>query len=172
MNALMDVLKERKVETQSDFLVLDPAAYCIINNAYISWQNTTTTIDRLVVSIYGLFIIEVLDNVGRVYGDESSKYWTELKGSEKSRFNNPLQESYRKAQLLKNFLGLPASCFHFVVCFKEAGCKLQMPHPENVMIGSPTSHIESHKTRHIDVKRLPKLVAAIQRPFFESSRFL
>ena len=51
--------------------------YKVINNLLIQNNGYTTQIDHIVVSVYGIFVIETKTYQGWIYGGENSDYWTQ-----------------------------------------------------------------------------------------------
>jgi restriction system protein len=49
---------------------LDSEIYRSINNVTISTANGTTQIDHIIVSKYGIFVVETKNIKGWIYGDE------------------------------------------------------------------------------------------------------
>src|SRR2546422_962815 len=52
-------------------------------------------IDHLIVSPYGLFVIENKDRSGWIFGEESERNWTAVHFKNKYTFQNPLHQKYR-----------------------------------------------------------------------------
>lgn len=51
--------------------------YKVINNLLINNNGFTSQIDHVVISVYGIFVIETKAYKGWIYGSESSDYWTQ-----------------------------------------------------------------------------------------------
>ncbi len=74
---------------------LDKSKYIVINNIIIpSTSGRTTQIDHVVVSIYGLFVVETKNYRGWIVGDERSEYWTQVIYKRKEKLYNPLRQNY------------------------------------------------------------------------------
>ena len=70
--------------------------YRVINNLMLRTQSgSTTQIDHVVISQYGIFVIETKFYKGWIYGGENSEFWTQniygnkLESNQKS--NRPIQ---------------------------------------------------------------------------------
>lgn len=96
------VLGERKVS----FLLssLDRSEYKVINNLMIKAGSQTTQIDHVVVSPYGIFVIETKNYHGWIIGGEYSQYWYQIIYKRKERLYNPIRQNYGHIQVLKNVL--------------------------------------------------------------------
>lgn len=72
-----------------------PKEYKIYNNLLLqSSRNGTTEIDHVVVSPYGVFVIETKDYYGEVTGRRTEKQWVQNTGMEYKKFGNPLDQNY------------------------------------------------------------------------------
>lgn len=138
-------------------IVLDGKVYQDVNNVTIAVSDGTTQIDHIIVSRYGIFVIETKNFEGWIFGSADKPQWTQSIFGNKSTFQNPLRQNYRHIKSLEEFLGLPGHLFHSVVCFVGSTCVLKTSLPENVIQGEPFSYIKS-KT---DVLLLDSPVAEI-----------
>lgn len=73
---------------------LNKDKYLIINDVLIPTNNgTTAQIDHIVVSIYGIFVIETKNYNGWIFGSENSKNWTQVIYKTKNHFYNPIMQN-------------------------------------------------------------------------------
>lgn len=73
---------------------LDPNKYYVLHDVLIRHDKGTSQIDHIVVSNYGIFVIETKNYKGWIYGDDRSKYWTQVLYKRKEKFVNPLHQNY------------------------------------------------------------------------------
>lgn len=85
-------------------LMLDKDKYKLINDVYIDILGKTTQIDHIIVSDYGIFVIETKNYKGRIYGDEFSQYWTQVIYKRKDKLYNPIRQNYGHVEALKQVL--------------------------------------------------------------------
>ena len=84
---------------------LNPENYKIINNLNIKNGKETAQIDHLVVSNFGIFVIETKNLSGIIYGGESTNYWTQkFSNAHKEKFLNPIRQNDWHISVLKNIL--------------------------------------------------------------------
>lgn len=83
---------------------LDPAKYKVINNIILQAGNRTTQIDHVVVSNYGIFVIETKNYQGWILGNEFDDYWTQVIYKRKEKLHNPIRQNYGHIQALKEVL--------------------------------------------------------------------
>lgn len=83
---------------------LDPAKYKVVNNVMLKSGEKTTQIDHIVVSNFGIFVIETKNYQGWIIGDEYSEYWTQVIFKRKEKLYNPIRQNYGHIQALKALL--------------------------------------------------------------------
>jgi hypothetical protein len=91
--------------------------YRVINNILLQTDRGTTEIDHIVVSIYGIFVIETKDYYGYIVGDEHAKEWTKEVNGEIQTFYNPLRQNYGHVKALEKILNIPEYKFIPIVVF-------------------------------------------------------
>ncbi|KEO82622.1 NERD domain-containing protein [Tumebacillus flagellatus] len=113
---------------------LDGVAYRSLHNLLLprhqhepGQQDKTTQIDHVIVSLYGIFVLETKDYGGTIYGDDRRAQWTQYLGSKKSNFKNPLHQNYGHVQALKHLLHDMGEIkmFNFVVFTGRAKLKIE-----------------------------------------------
>lgn len=97
---------------------LDKRKYRILNDVMISDNmGGTTQIDHIVLSKYGIFVVETKNMRGWIYGDARSKTWTQVIYKKKTKFQNPFFQNYKHIVCLANATGVPKECFYHIVFF-------------------------------------------------------
>ena len=94
-----------------------PQNYYVFNDIYLFVNGRTVQIDHIIVSVYGIFVIETKNYSGWIYGSDSSEYWTENKYGKKYQFYSPLKQNYYHIISLKKLLGFQDNCFIPIVVF-------------------------------------------------------
>ncbi len=125
---------------------LDSKVYHLLKDVTIPCKNGTTQIDHVIVSVYGLFVIETKNYKGWIFGDAKSRNWTQVNFKQKNRFQNPLHQNHAHVCALSDLLGIPKEKIHGVVCFM-GDAKFKTGIPDGVFIqGKYVTHVESFKT--------------------------
>ena len=115
-------------------LRLDDKIYHLIKNVTLPTEDGTTQIDHIIVSIYGVFVIETKNMKGWIFGGKDQRTWTQKIFKESHKFQNPRFQNYKHTQTLKELLQLNDQQIHSVIAFMgEATFKTEMP--ENVTQG-------------------------------------
>ncbi len=95
---------EKRVKEQLN--KLGQTNYHLLNDLLIPKEDGgTTQIDHVVISPYGIFVIETKNYEGWIIGDQSSKYWTQTIYRNKSRFYNPIWQNSVHVKAIKYLLG-------------------------------------------------------------------
>ena len=109
-------------------LFLDKDKYHLIKNVIIPAQDGTTQIDHIIISIYGIFVIETKNMKGWIFGSERQRDWTQKIYRYQTKFQNPLRQNYKHVKALESFLGVEECKLHSLVVFVgDSTFKTQMP---------------------------------------------
>ena len=68
--------------------------YKILNDIMLRTNYGTTQIDHIVISVYGIFVIETKNYKGWITGTEYGEYWTKNMYGKKYTFRNPIKQNY------------------------------------------------------------------------------
>ncbi len=100
-----------------------------MNHLTLQWGKGTTQIDHVLVSLFGVFVIETKHYRGWIFADARDTKWTQLLFGYKFRFQNPLIQNNRHAQAVHARLDfLPPDAVRSVVVFSgDAEFKTPMP---------------------------------------------
>jgi len=113
---------------------LDKETYHLIKNVTLPTEAGTTQIDHVIVSQYGVFVVETKNMKGWVFGSKNQKDWTQTIYRSNTKFQNPLRQNYKHTKTLALLLGLDHSMlFSLIVFVGESTFKNDMP--DNVTQG-------------------------------------
>jgi len=112
--------------------MLDKNVYRRIDNVIVNTPSGTTQIDHVLVSVYGIFVIETKNIKGWVFGAPNSDKWTQVIYGKKSQFQNPIKQNYRHTKCLAEQLQLDHALFKPIVFF-IGDCKFKTEMPSNVL---------------------------------------
>lgn len=142
-------------------ITLDGKIYRELNNVTIPTPNGTTQIDHVLVSRFGIFVIEAKNMNGWIFGNEKSAEWTQSFPGGKFRFQNPLRQNYRHTKCLSDFLQIEHSKLHSVVMFWGEST-FKTPMPENVLDKGYSRYIKSKTEVLFSDEEVEELVEAIK----------
>ena len=128
------------------YLRLDRDTYHVYNNVTLQTLAGTTQIDHVIVSTFGIFVIETKNIKGWIFGSAQQATWTQQIYKHKTRFQNPLRQNYKHTKALEGLLELPADTLHSVIVF-AGNANFKTPMPANVMhLPQLSSYIHTHQT--------------------------
>ncbi len=78
--------------------------YKVINNVVLKRGEVTAQIDHVVISSFGIFVIETKNYKGWIVGHENSEHWTQVIYKYKSKFYNPIFQNAGHIRALKSCL--------------------------------------------------------------------
>ncbi len=82
---------EKTIATVLKFL--NTSNYKVINNIVLKTGEKTTQIDHLVISDFGIFVIETKNYKGWILGNEYSYYWSQVIYKRRERIYNPIKQN-------------------------------------------------------------------------------
>ncbi|WP_215225203.1 NERD domain-containing protein [Echinicola shivajiensis] len=98
--------------------LLNRNRYKVINDVLVKDFSRSSQIDHIVVSNYGLFVIETKNYKGWIFGHESSSYWTQTIYGKKYKFRNPVLQNWGHINTLKAVLpDFPSVSYYSVIVF-------------------------------------------------------
>lgn len=78
--------------------------YIVVNNLLIKNGISTLQIDHVVISVYGIFVIETKNIDGWVFGKEKDNFWTKQLPYSSYSISNPIKQNNEHLVLLKKYL--------------------------------------------------------------------
>lgn len=126
------LLGERTVNRH--LCTLDESKYTIFHDVIIPSGNETTQIDHIVISQFGIFVIETKSYSGVIVGREREPNWTQCLPRKKTSFQNPIRQNYRHKKSLSEVLKLPEDHFHTLVVFTKSNCIFKRERPDEVLL--------------------------------------
>lgn len=129
-------------------LFLDKDKYYLIKNVTLPTDDGSTQIDHVIVSKYGIFVVETKNIKGWIFGTPNQKTWTQQIYKHKNKFQNPLHQNYKHTKVLGELLELNDNqIFSVVVFVGDSTFKTQMP--ENVTYGKGYIRYIKSKTQPV-----------------------
>lgn len=125
--------------------------YSIVNDVTLPLEDGgTTQVDHIIVSRFGIFVIETKNMSGWIFGNEKQAKWTQTIHRSKHQFQNPIRQNYKHTKTLSELLDIPHELFHSVVVF-TANAELKTKMPVNVgYLNDMVNYIKSFSQEIID----------------------
>ncbi|WP_295334339.1 NERD domain-containing protein [Flavobacterium sp.] len=83
---------------------LDKKKYKVLHNIVLESDGYTTQIDHIVISDYGIFVIETKNYKGWIFGNEEAQYWTQVIFNHREKLYNPIKQNQGHIKALKKCL--------------------------------------------------------------------
>ncbi|EGQ8107601.1 NERD domain-containing protein [Vibrio parahaemolyticus] len=107
---------------------LPESDYTLIKDVTLPTNDGTTQVDHVVVSRYGIFVVETKNMKGWIFGSARQKQWTQKIYRHSSKFQNPLHQNYKHIKALETLLGCSEEHLHSVIVFiGDSTFKTEMP---------------------------------------------
>ena len=141
---------------------LDKDKYHLIKNVTLPTEEGTTQIDHIVVSEFGVFVIETKNMKGWIFGGEKQKTWTQKIYKHTSKFQNPLHQNYKHSKTIESTLDIDHNkIFSVVVFVGDSTFKTEMP--ENVTYaGSLIKYIKSKTEKVLPQSEVKQIISMIE----------
>ena len=135
--------------------------YKIISDVVLKYGDGTTQIDQIIVSPYGIIVVEIKNYKGWIFG--SNGMWTQSLYREKHTFQSPLKQNCKHINALQSLLKLPDDMFRSLIVFSdEAIFKTTMPNNVVRGAGGYLNYIKNHKTVLFDEHAVAETVKMIE----------
>lgn len=83
---------------------LPSASYKIINDLILPTKRGTSQVDHVVISNYGIFVIETKNYKGWIFGHENSEKWIQNIYGNKYKLSNPVRQNQSHIRAIQNSL--------------------------------------------------------------------
>ncbi|MGY3860090.1 NERD domain-containing protein [Aeromonas lacus] len=143
-------------------LFLDQREYHLLKSVTLPTPEGSTQIDHVLVSRFGLFVIETKNIKGWIFGNPAHKSWTQQLFRRRHSFQNPLRQNYLHLMTLKSLLGLADHQLHSIIYF-IGDCTFKTPMPDNVMNRGLIRYIKGKTTPVLTPAEVTRVIDTIQR---------
>lgn len=123
----------------------------------------TTEVDHILVSRFGVFVIETKDFSGWIFANASDAGWTQVHYRRKFTFQNPIRQNFRHLRAVQGLLDfLPQEAVKSVVVFCGSA-EFKTPMPEGVTaIDDLVEYLELQKAEVMSLNRLQFCVGRLE----------
>lgn len=149
--------------------LLDKAQYHLIKDVTLPTENGTTQIDHIIVSVFGVFVVETKNIRGWIFGNSNQGTWTQKIYRHTHKFQNPLRQNYKHVKTLQTILELNNEQIHSVIVFiGDSVFKTDMP--DNVTYGGDYArYIKSKTTPVLSKEKVNEIIQKIETERLTSS---
>jgi len=167
MSILRGWFGEKKT-TFSMWLSFDKKTYRRFHDVIIPSKNGTTQIDHILVSPYGVFIVETKNVSGWIFGSMAQPKWTQSLYGKNYSFQNPIRQTFRQKKILCQFLTIDESAINTVVYF-VGSCDFKTQLPNNVLKSGLGKYIKQFRTQNFSRQEVRRIIGVIEKHVSNSS---
>ncbi len=160
---------EMRVARKLDWLSKE---YITLNDILLPTYYGTTQIDHIVVSPYGIFVIETKNYKGRIFGHEKSEEWKQsLLGkktfwgwsSEQHKLRNPIRQNAAHARAVKSILKEIGDVNIIPIVAFSDSAELNITTPNHIVINwcNLRSTIKSYSNQCISQEDIQRILSII-----------
>jgi len=149
-----------KLTTLGMWAMLDKNIYHRFDNVIVNTPNGTTQVDHVLVSVYGIFVIETKNIKGWIFGTPNSDEWTQVIYGNKKQFQNPIKQNYRHTKCLSEQLKLEHELFKPIVFF-IGDCEFKTDMPSNVLRGGLIPYIKKFRQVLLSPQQVEQIEASL-----------
>ena len=106
-----------------------PPDYHLMNHVTIQMDDGTTQVDHILISRFGVFVIETKDYKGWIFANATHETWTQVLFRLRFKFQNPMFQNKRHVRAVQGLLDfLPLEAIRSVIVFTgDAEFKTETP---------------------------------------------
>jgi hypothetical protein len=140
-----------------------PPDFHLLNHVTLRSSAGTTQVDHVLVSRFGVFVIETKNYKGWIFASQDDRYWTQVLYRAKFRFQNPIRQNYKHLCAIREILDfLPHDAIIPVVVF-TGSAKFQTTMPDGVFqMKGFLAHLESKATEVMSINRVQFCVGRLE----------
>ncbi len=140
-----------------------PPDYHLMNHVTIRMDDGTTQVDHVLVSRFGVFVIETKDFNGWIFANATDATWTQVHFRRKFKFQNPIFQNFRHMRAVEGLLDfLPPEAIKSVVVFSgNAEFKTTTPHGV-IAIGDLAEYLRRQTDEVMSLNRLQFCVGRLE----------
>jgi hypothetical protein len=144
--------------------------YHLMNHVTLRLKDGTTQIDHVLVSRFGVFVIETKDYKGWIFGDPTQPRWTQVIFWVRLRFQNPIVQNSGHVRAVQDLLDfLPPDAIKSVVVF-TGEAKFKTPIPPGVFYASEVvAYLRNLREEVLSLNRVQFCVGRLETARLEIS---
>ena len=147
-----------------------PDCYHVIDNVLLRTRKGSTQLDHIVVSPFGVFVIETKNYKGMIFGDMEGIVWTQvLNGAGHFKVYNPVRQNYGHIVELCRQTRIPIAIMQGVIVFTNPKANLSNVNcPCCFTVDRLYEHIVSYQTVVLSDRHITKAIERIDKVNIDS----
>lgn len=142
-----------------------PYEYRVLSDLLLPRSNgQTSQIDHVVVSQYGVFMVEIKNYHGSVTGRGNDKHWLHQVGLERHTFYNPIWQNQGHIRTLRNLIGDDEPSLYVNLVVFGNGARLSVQSTEWVgHVDELRDVVESYQTMRLSEDQVKQIVERLKQ---------
>ncbi len=142
---------------------LPSSDYYLFNHVTLPLREGTTQVDHILISRFGVFVIETKHYSGWIFANPKQAKWTQVLYRRKSYFQNPIFQNLLHVRTVQNLLEfLPQECVHSAIVF-TGEAEFKTPVPDGVFeLAEFIVHLKDCTTEVMSENRMQFCVGRIE----------
>jgi len=170
---------EQIVSGEIESLIGKNSEYRSLHDIILETSDGTTQIDHILISPYGIFVIETKDFKGWIWGDADQKQWTQTLywnkykfvyplRQTKYKFQNPLHQNYKHVKAVQNLLNADIkTIFSIVVFVGDSEFRTLMPY--NVIeLQDLIPYLRSYTEQFLSAESIETYIEKLRNPGYNA----
>lgn len=139
--------------------------YHIMNDVLLQTKKGSTQLDHIIVSPYGIFVVETKNHKGMIFGDMQGKVWTQvLNGRGRFTFYSPVLQNNGHMIHLNKQTGIPFQYMTGVIVFTNKDVNLDNVYcPFCFNVDQLYQYIMSFQNRILSGKSIKRIIERIDK---------
>ncbi|MFT4578729.1 MAG: hypothetical protein ACI9UO_001553 [Nitrospinales bacterium] len=134
--------------------------YAVVSNVVVPGERGMFALGNVVVSPYGIFVVTVKQDAGKIFGREGDSEWEVKSGRNSNLIRNPLWENRKHVNALEKVIG--SVPFNSIVVFPRA--VLKGAFGSNVVrLGDLRKKIAQNKTSRMSLDKRDEILKVLQK---------
>jgi Nuclease-related domain len=140
-----------------------PPDYHLMNHVTIRLDDGTTQVDHILLSRFGVFVIETKHYTGWLFAHEADRTWTQVRFRRRFKFQNPILQNARHVRAVGGLLDfLPPGAIKSLVVF-TGSAEFKTEVPQGVIgIGQLAEYVGRHTEEVMALNRLQFCVGRLE----------
>jgi hypothetical protein len=155
---------EARLRRELDDVLCDET-FSFLHDLTLPDYDGTCQIDHVLVSPFGVFVIETKNYNGWIFGSERNRMWTHTFHRKKYQFQNPLHQNYNHVKTVQALTRLRSDQIHSLVVFTGRG-EFKTPIPSNVI---KVQDLRRYFFARSDVRLAPAEIESVVQQIQEKS---
>ena len=141
-----------------------PPDYHLMNHVTLQMHDGTTEVDHVLVSRFGVFVIETKDYKGWIFANGSHAHWTQVLFKAKFQFQNPIFQNQRHVGAVEHLLDFlpPGAVRSAVVFVGSAEFKTEIPQGVFRSVSALVDYLRAQTVQIMSINRVQFCVGRLE----------